>query len=139
MDKDPDRKARAAQQGPQDKKKSMGADSVLSMARMFQVTAVPTSSCPRVGACLRHLLRRARRVQSGHQPGNSLSELKEDSLVAKQEAYYSALLGGNKFEKAGVKLGARAHANLMGRAGRARGMHVRCAEVFSGLRARVAN
>ena len=85
------------------------------------------------------MLRRARRAQSGHQPGNSLSELKEDSLVAKQEAYYSALLGGNKFEKAGVKLGARAHANLMGRAGRARGMHVRCAEVFSGLRARVAN
>ena len=138
MDKDPDRKARAAQQGPQDKKKSMGADSVLSMARMFQVTA-----CAQVGALppplASHLLRRARRAQSGHQPGNSLSELKEDSLVAKKEAYYSALMGGNKFEKAGIKLGARAHANLMGRAGRARGMHVRCAEVFSGLRARVAN
>lgn len=60
-------------------------------------------------------------------------------MVAKKEAYYSALMGGNKFEKAGIKLGARAHANLMGRAGRARGMHVRCPEVFPGLRTRVAD
>ena len=36
VDDDPDRSLRAAQQGSSEQKKSMGADSVLSMARMFQ-------------------------------------------------------------------------------------------------------
>ena len=36
VDSDPERDVRAAQQGTLAKKKSMGADSVLSMARMFQ-------------------------------------------------------------------------------------------------------
>jgi hypothetical protein len=36
VDSDPERDVRAAQQGALEKKKSMGADSVISMARMFQ-------------------------------------------------------------------------------------------------------
>ena len=78
------------------KKKGMGADSVMSMARMFQ---------------------------AGHVPGSSLSDLQEDGLLAKKQAYYSAFLGGSAQNKTGAKLAATSQANLMARAGRAKGMH----------------
>ena len=41
VDSDPERDARAARQGGLQKKQSMGADSVLSMARMFQAVRAP--------------------------------------------------------------------------------------------------
>jgi len=121
IDQDPERDARAAKEAGKDKKKGMGADSVLSMARMFA---------------------------AGHVPGSSLSDLQEDTLLAKKQvsdssrffswflsckgsyiicvsllqAYYAAFLGGSTQNKTGAKLASRSQANLMARAGRAKGM-----------------
>jgi hypothetical protein len=58
----------------------------------------------------------------GHVPGSSLSDLQEDSLLMKKQAYYGAFFGTNR-SRSGAKLAATTEANLMARAGRAKGMH----------------
>lgn len=55
-------------------------------------------------------------------PGSSLSDLQEDSLLMKKQAYYGAFFGTNR-SRSGAKLAATTEANLMARAGRAKGMH----------------
>lgn len=129
VDSDPERDARAAQQGGLQKKQSMGADSVLSMARMFQAVRAPQRT-PTARLCSL----RARvlvyccdfdlacgRLQ-GHVPGSSLSDLKEESLRSKQQAYYASFFASER-NQSGAKLSATSQANLLARAGRAKGMH----------------
>ena len=58
----------------------------------------------------------------GHVPGSSLSDLKEESLRSKQQAYYASFFASER-NQSGAKLSATSQANLLARAGRAKGMH----------------
>ena len=58
----------------------------------------------------------------GHVPGSSLSDLKEDSLRSKQQAYYASFFASER-NQSGAKLSATSQANLLARAGRVKGMH----------------
>ena len=97
-DLDPQRKIRLAQQAAGAGKKTMGADSVVSMARMFG---------------------------TGRIPGSSLSDLQEGSMTARKTAYYAAFFKAERSARAGdIGLSAASRANLSARAHRAKHLHM---------------
>lgn len=94
IDKDPQaRRVRDPDLLEKDKDKKMGADSVITMARVFN---------------------------AGHVPGASLSDLQEISLMEKKKAKYVAMFQSNYGAKAGLNISANSAANLKARIARAK-------------------